>query len=1023
MKKTNFGVYGKITSVILATLLLFGSALAQKSGEEIVVGGVVSYEVDNTPLVGATVVVKGGVTGATTSIDGSYNIKVKSGDILVFSYLGMKSKELPARSATLNVALDDDDVLMEAIVAIGYASMRKKEVTGATAHINSEKIEEFVSVDLAETLQGLVAGVSVSSDGGTPGSAANIQIRGVASMSDDGNAPLYVIDGVPQVDVPILNPNEIESLDILKDAASAAIYGTRGAGGVILITTKQGEAGKLKVNFNGTLSVSQIDYDGLPDLMNSHEQTYYLLQKDIIGEGDTNDTYDTPQIRSSQLYQYDNDHVSSVMQAGAAIAQNYSLSLTGGSKNITYSGVVGYNNTDGVVINTGYERLSLRTNITYKTKNFKLTQGISYFTDCQQKESGDSFTSAMKIYPYYASVTRDMTSYVLPTEAESSSQASVVAKLLRTFNTQNIIEKNSFSYNAGVDLDITKELSLTGKISFGTLDVETFNKVPEVSVYNQNGYEFELLSVNSYISNTSTRRNTFSAYGGINYTKNFAKAHSLSVNALVSSESETYEGFTAKKYGLICDSDVLNAGTMRTSAESVNGYEARILGLIARAQYSYKGKYMLSSSIRADASSKFSASNRWGYFPSLAAAWNMSEESFFEPINDVVSNLKLRASYGTTGNQNVSSYSYQFVVVNGYDYVFDTTSYGYTAVEYANHDIKWETTKQLNGGIDLSLLHNKFTITADYYYTNKEDMLATVSIPSSAGAGASAKMTQNIGDMVNRGLELGVIYRQAISKNLHITANGNFYRNRNEIVDLGSTNIIYGTTEINGEPVTAFIPGEAAGSFYLYRHVGVIKTEEQLEVYQKYVSTAQIGDMMYADLNNDGTIDDSDKMVAGCSFPDFEIGFGFSVDWKRWNFSTQWFSSVGNDIMNGVETSAYENQRAKQLTQMWTPTNSNSNIPTWRTDSNNYNGASDVWLEDGSYLRLRNLNIGYTISKVDIPHVSSINIYLSGQNLLTFTNYSGMDPEVGGNGLSSRGIDLGQYPVSRKYMAGVKVNF
>ncbi|MFI3306187.1 MAG: TonB-dependent receptor [Rikenellaceae bacterium] len=997
------------------------------------VSGVVTDADTGEPLIGATVILvgKSGV-GTITDADGHYTLKVAMGDKLEFSFLSMKSRTVVVKSSELNIQLISDNVMIEQVVAIGYGSVRKKELTGATAHISSERIEEFVATDLGQTLQGLVPGLSVSSSGGDPGDPANIQIRGISSLSA-GNDPLYVIDGIPQDGVPELNSNEIATIDILKDAASSAIYGTRGAAGVILITTKQGEVGKLKVSFSSSIGFPIANYDNLPELMNANEQTYYKLLVSRRSGTDLNDfTYD--QNKDQYMFQNDNDAVSTVLASGTPVKQNYSVSMSGGVKQLTYSGSLSYSDIDGIVLNSGYKRFNLRANINYQGKKTKISQSFSYLMDDQDKAGGASFATAIKVKPYYPLVTRDMTEYVFPIDTESTSQSSSISSLLRNFTSVNNNQKIVFSYNLGIDHKITNNLTFTTKASIGTTTSYGFKKTPKVAVYNIYGVELgsSTASTTSKITNSTSRRVNFSSYGGLNYKKSIDKIHNFSANALVSYESAASKGFTASQQGLVGDLDVLNSGTMLPNVSSSDYTNNLIFGVIGRVQYDYRGRYLFSASLRADASSKFADDNRWGYFPSVSAGWNISDEKFWKPLKRVVTNAKLRASYGTTGNEKFDAYTYQDVVTLGYDYVLGgDTYYGYTAIEYPNYDVKWETSTQINLGLDLGLFSNKLQFNADVYRTEKKDMLATVRLPISVGAGDKTNMIQNVGNMVNTGIELNLTYRKVFTNKISLITSVNFYKNYNEITSLGTTDMMLNpasalTSDANST-VTAFATGYEAGAFFLYKHDGVIKTQEELDAYNKATnSEAELGDMRYKDVNGDNYITDDDRAYCGSGFSDFEMGLNLNFKWNNFDIAAQFFGSYGNLVLNGLKADSFDDERNAELVNMWSTQNPTSDIPVRRASSStqmNYIGYSDLWLEDGSYIRLKLLSVGYTIIPKRHSFFSSARFYISGQNVLTLTGYSGLDPDVGGNGLTTRGVDKGAFPTPKEYIAGIKFNF
>ena len=460
-----------------------------------------------------------------------------------------------------------------------------------------------------------------------------------------------------------------------------------------------------------------------------------------------------------------------------------------------------------------------------------------------------------------------------------------------------------------------------------------------------------------------------------------------------------------------------------------------MVGMLGRLQYSYADKYMASASIRRDGSSKFSEENRWGLFPSLSVGWNISEESFFDRFRWLVNSLKLRFSYGTTGNQNFPDYSYAPAIYKNYDYTFGTgtseiLANGFTQLGFANPNVKWETTQQLNAGIDMALYNNKLILGLDLYKSNKKNMLFPMVVPPSNGGGQSSTVTLNAGDMENRGVEFSLTHRNKI-RGVNYSLTGTFTKNVNEIVSMAGKNELYFFPD--GKPVssgsdyvTAIKKGYEAGAFFVMPTAGVINTEQKLAEYQKLQSSARMGDLMYIDTNNDGVLNDDDRVYAGSGMPDYELGLNFSADYRGFDFSMNWYASVGNEIINGTKIYTYQRRTNKELIYMWTPTNYTSTIPSYRTEGhNNYRAHTDMWIEDGSFVRLKNIMLGYSFPKswVSKLGLGKFRLYVAADNLLTLTKYDGYDPEVGSNGLSRRGLDYGTYPISIQMRGGFQINF
>lgn len=751
------------------------------------VQGVVTDEENGEPLIGVTVKIVGdNKTGVITDLNGEYSIMAKKGDKIAFSYIGMKRKVMTVKSNKMDVVLSSDAVLLDEVVAIGYGTVKKKELTGAAIQVKSDELQNVVSTDVGMALQGLVSGVSVTSSAGDPGSVANIQIRGVTSISGS-NTPLFVVDGVPQEGNPNLSSNEIATIDILKDAASCAIYGTRGAAGVILITTKQGQSGKMKVSLDATYGFQEIAYDKLPQVMDTREQTYCeILDGRLDGFSDMEINY----MLSKNKYYYMNntDVMDMILEEGLRPEQSYNLTLSGGTKELTYSVMTGYYKQDGIVMNSGYDRFNMRNNLNYRKNRVKLSLSTSFSMDKTRKASGTSLGQALNFMPYTPYIDREEDEFEVPGVGYSS-EVNQVSMLLRAFQTKDETNKNTFSGNFGFDYELFKSFTFTTKVGINLNNTYRENFVPNASVYDSEGTEVSVGSSSSKAMNEATRRFSLSWFGGFNYNTTFNKSHKLAVNALASYEQYDFKGFDAGRYGVMNnDIEVINGASRRPFANSKTFYIDRLLGVIGRVQYSFKEKYLLSLSTRADASSKFAKENRWGFFPSVSGGWNVSDEKFWKKLSRVMNTFKIRASYGTTGNQSFPSYSYISTVKSGIDYptASGSVNYGSILTTYANPDVKWETSIQTNIGFDMAFMKNMFTLSGDIYRTDKKDMLATVKLPASTGVGTGTNslVTKNVGNMLNKGIELNLGYRYAKRK-FSLKTNVNFSKNVNEITNLG----------------------------------------------------------------------------------------------------------------------------------------------------------------------------------------------------------------------------------------------
>ena len=701
----------------------------QVFAQAITVKGVVKDSAGE-PVIGANVVVVGTTNGTITDFDGNFTIKANKNAKLEISFIGYKNTVVKV-SPNMNIVLKDDTQLLDDVVVIGYGAVKKKELTGAVAQVKSEDITKINTSDLGNALQGMVSGVSVTAESGAPGAGSEILIRGVASVNGQ-NTPLYVVDGVPQEGDPRISPNEIETIDILKDAASCAIYATRGAAGVILITTKKGKEGKMSASFDASYGIKKItstDY-----LMNTQEQTYFnLLFKRNTG---TSNTYDDTTLldlyRSLQYYHNDTNLLDQVFVDNAA-TQNYSLTLSGGNNGLTYSIMNGFYKQDGSVINSGFNRYNTRINLGYKRKRLTMNASVGLSVEDTDYSPAGLILQAIKYSPTQPEIKPGDTF-----ETVGGNEQNRLTYVLDSFFSEDYQRMTNSFANFNINYELFKGFNVSGRVALKESGGYRRNFRPYKEIKDQDG-ELITKPEDSYISMISTNRNSIVWDFGAQYRKT-VKGHKVTAFAGVTGEEYVYEGFTAKKQGVV-DNDikVLNGGSLNPSATSSDNYVNRLIGSIGRLQYDWRGRYLISASIRCDGSSRFASNNRWGFFPSASAAWNISDEPFFKPLADVVNNFKLRGSYGTTGNQNFTPYTFSGVITNGYDYVIGDASNQSLAIgsiqsEYSNQNVKWETTRQYNIGVDLALFNNKFTLAAEYYSTDKKDMLFPVTLPGSTGA-------------------------------------------------------------------------------------------------------------------------------------------------------------------------------------------------------------------------------------------------------------------------------------------------
>ncbi|MDO7173169.1 SusC/RagA family TonB-linked outer membrane protein [Mariniflexile sp. AS56] len=997
--------------------------------------GVVTGVDDGMPIPGATVLKVGAKTGAVTNFDGEYSINAKIGDVLQFSYLGMVPQTVIVTQAKLNVKLQSDLQDLDEVVVVGYGTVKKKEITGAVAQLKNDDIEQFVTSDLASSMQGQIAGVSISASSGEPGEASDIQIRGITSLSGS-NTPLFVVNGIPQIGDPGLSSNEIETIDVLKDAASTAVYGARGAAGVILITTKQGVAGQMKVDFNYTFGLQTLG-DGTP-LMNTRDNLFYETNRN-----EHSNVSFVPLIeRYPEWINNDNTFDDYVLNRNAEV-KTYNLIVSGGADKITYSIVAGLFDQDGSIINSNFKRYNGRASTTYTTDNWNIEGSLAFTLENRKRSSEGLIVLASRYRPYFPLIDpSEDQSDIIDNGGIRTPSVALNEALRRQDNS------NSDRINASLKLDRKLSESLNFITRVGTSISNDLRKLfrPAFVLYDIEQDITEVDNTRNGVANISSRTTKFSWDASLNFKKQFGD-HNLAATGIIALEEDSYEAFDASIQGVTNNNIfVLDIGSVNPAVNSgfnpilpsnTDNYNKKTVGTLARLQYNYKGRYLLSGLVRYDGSSRFGKEYRWGTFPSVSAAWNISDEPFWKPIKSTVNNFKLRLSHGTVGNDSFSDYEFASTISNQFsNYLFDENdaeeSFGAAILSYANSNVKWETSVSNNVGLDISFLKNKFRVTADYYITKKRDMLFPITLPGSAGAIYDNQLTLNVGDMENKGAELAINYRANIGKS-KLSIGTTFTTNENKITRIqeGVGFIPNQGRLVNGDNyITALVQGYEAGAFWLYETNGVVQTDEQLAAYTALENreTAQKGDLMYVDTNDDGKITDADRSYKGSGLPDFEYGLNLNWNIGSFDLSMNWFGTVGSEILNGNKADTYNFERHQDLVNMWTPNNPTSQIPLFRgagNDHPNYSGTTDFWLENGDYLRLKQITLGYSLPKDTMSNlgVTNFRLFLSAQNALTFTKYSGYDPEIGGGNVARRGIDSSRYPIAALYSLGFKIDF
>jgi TonB-linked SusC/RagA family outer membrane protein len=1047
--------------IFVLTLFL---SISATQAQKINVKGVISG--GGSPLPGASVNIKGTQKGTISDFDGNYVIKAKKGDILIFAYLGFSSKEIKVGSkSVINIALAENAATLDEIIVIGYGSQKKKEVTGAVVQVKSEDLEKTTTPDIGTALQGQIAGVNIAASSGAPGEGSNILIRGFSSLMDGQNGPLFVVDGIPFDSDPGLSISEIESVDVLKDAASSSIYGTRGAGGVILITTKQGKAGQMNVRVNSEYGIQ--DITSKFNIMNSQQISYLNLTKGYLDSGKIKGAVEY-EITRNRSYLTNNTDIKEVLLKNNAAVQNHSVNLSGGKKGLTYNFNVNYFGQKGIVYNSNLDRFNVRANTAFTTGKWKVITRINFRRDQKLVPLSNMVSRIFDYKVFRPLIDLDddeilNASDISTDDVNSDWQLNVArahANSVRALKTEEIHNTNSTTGNLQLEHTFTKDLKLTARFGATYSNRKETRKIPRLDIFNTDGdlIENPLAITSQRIRVTDNSKLTSEQF--LNYNKLLGK-HSLKFLLGTSFEQSTQERLSLEVRNNINPAiTVLDNYALLWDIESGGvDYTRTLQGNIARIQYNYDGKYLVSASGRYDGSSQFSTGQKYGFFPSVSVGWNVSDEPFWDPMKSVVTSFKVRGSYGTTGNDRFTAYSNQSVVEIGRDYVFgsdnassdinnpssDEINLGTTQLEYGNPGLKWETKVEQNFGYDLGLFRNKLTFSSDFYRSEVRDLLyQVVNSPSSGVSGEYRSTVFNVGDMRNTGIEYAAKYNHSNNSGFKWSIAATYTSNDNVVTRTSPNNPVvnldnsYISTGGVRELVSVITEGYEVAAFFLRQTDGIIKTQEQLIEYKKISPSAQLGELMYIDQltvdtngdgiadAGDGTIDDNDKVYSGSGTPDWEGGVNFSANYKNFDFSMQWYGAFGAKVMNGTKAYAYQRGVHRDLFYSWTEANPTAVVPWYNgNNSTSYRGGSDYFLEDGDFVRLRNVALGYSFSKKMLKQigVSKFRIYVQAQNPLTFTKYTGFDPEVGGNGLSTRGIDRGRYPVSSQYKLGLQLQF
>ncbi len=1036
--------------VLLSAAILAGIGTASLSAQNTEIRGTVVDETGNG-VIGAGVIQSGTTNGTTTDLDGHFSITVPQGSTLSFSCIGYVSQELPA-TQDMRVVLATDNLMLEETIVVGYGVQKKSVVTASIASVSSESLDKVASQRVDQALKGLAAGVNVTSSSGQPGAASRIRIRGTGTINNSD--PLYIVDGMPiEGGIDYLNPSDIESIEVLKDAASGAVYGARAANGVILVTTKKGEKGRVRVNYDFSYGISSPWKER--DVLNASE--YALMQN----EGRINAGM-VPVYNDPWSYGEGTNWQKEVFNYNAP-QQKHELSVSGGSEKVNYYLSLGYLNQEGIVGGnygrSNYDRLTLRSNTSYVLldkkdersylNNIVLSSNLSYAkiasTGIETNSTwGSPLGSALALSPILG---------VYATDEQLAEYASLYAGQTLLTGKGGTYMVPGGSYNemvnpvASLSLPASKGWShkVVGNFS-GELQIwdnlrfkSTFGV--DMSFWGSDGYTplFYLGTNNKSDKTIASSESDHSTVWQLENTLTYNKEiglHNFTVLLGQSAKGSNGQYLGGSRYDLKSYKKPYidyAEGLQEDGRMSVYGApyaKSRLASYFFRADYNYAERYMAEVTVRRDGSSRFGSENHWATFPSFSLGWNVHNEPYVT-LPSWWNMLKVRGSWGENGNENIGNFRYTVLTESNNNYIFgkdETVTTGTKAGGIANEKLKWETSRQTDIGVDMAFLRSALTLTVDWYRKVTDGMLMEMNIPSYVG---ESKPIGNVGKMRNSGLEVIAGYKFDLGKDWHFSVGGNISTLSNKLIEYGNES---GWANLDSFQGTGTISRAQNGKpfpfFYGYKTDGIFQNNAEIASYTGPDGTpiqpnAAPGDVRFVDINGDGVINDDDRTDIGNGTPDWTWGINFSAQWKNFDFSMLWQGTVGNDIFDATRRTdiASTNLPAYMLNR-WTGEGTSNKYPRYVIgDSVNWL-SSDLYIYDGSYARLKDIQIGYTLPEniTRKAFISRLRLYVAAENLLTLTSYHGYDPEISSGG-TSLGIDYGVYPQARTFIFGVTVGF
>ncbi|WP_373207475.1 TonB-dependent receptor [Phocaeicola vulgatus] len=976
-------------------------------------------DVSGEPIIGANIRIKGTTTGTITDIDGNFSIEAEPQSVIEVSYIGYLTQETVINNQkSIRFLLKEDTKTLDEVVVIGYGVQKKADLTGSVANINTEKLNTQSNANIGQALQGKIAGVDIVSQGGAPGSGTRIMVRGIGTLNNA--SPLYIVDGMYMNSIDHINPNDIASIDVLKDASSAAIYGSRAANGVIIVTTKEGSntEGKPIIDLSVNLGISTASkFLDMLDAKGWAEVT--TIARQAIGKPALD-------MATDLANKPDNDWQDIMFRP--ALMQNYNLAVKGGGKYSTYYTGLGYFNQDGIVKGTNYQRYNIQSKNDYKRGIFSagtnLIISFSHDKPLHQELRGGMIGTILQSVPTLEKYD----------DTREGGYGGTYGDVVNIPHPLAIIDDNIMDrYNENVKIfaNLYAQIELFKGLKY------KLNLTPDFSFERYknylNKYDFGLATNSiTQLTERQRRRRNILVENLLTFDRTFGE-HKISALAGYTYQDSRFRHIQAYGEGLPQGLEEIDAATTNRSNEG-NSWRSVLTSILGRVFYSYQNKYLFTATIRRDGSSKFGKNNRYGYFPSFSLGWNVAEEKFMENVH-WLDQLKLRGGYGVLGNQEIDNYQYSSTITTGINYPDGNGGLlqGAFPKNFANPDIKWEETAMTNVGIDFMAFNNRLSLTADYYVKNTKDILLTVPIPISSG-GANDPI-RNAGKIRNNGFEFNLGWMDQPNPDISYGINliGSF--NKNKVIAMGSeSGSIKGGSTNQNITTSETKAGYPIGGYWLISTAGYFNSQEEVDAYakdgKKIQPAAEPGDIKFVDANNDGVINDDDRVFQGSPFPDFTFALNGNMRYKNFDLSIGLQGVLGNKIYNATRQTLEDVTKGSNFLasclDYWTPENKNASHPrlTWDDPNRNTRAESDRYLENGSYLRLRSVQLGYTFPQTWFKGaIQHARVYINAKNLFTITSYSGYSPDVNADNANYRGFDNFIYPTNRTFMLGLNVTF